>query len=447
MKIPAILAALAMAATVSHAAPPVNVAVRIDASADHGAYYRPYRCYSGSSQNADFSEEDKQQLATLGNAELVKIWLNTKTVTDAYILDAASRGERVIFGYNDHEKTTYQDYFDAIVRGKILVGDKFEYLESMNEPSNFKWTSDQVYASYKACYQAAADYNAKHSPKVPVKVGGVGFWDLKVPEMGAFLDNYARDPDPKKRLDFISYHQYAWYYKMSNHRVADDRLAVIQLLKDRELPADTPQFITESSIFGAQYDDPAGDDVDDQLKQAAGMAVRNYYWTMSHSPADRQFLWVAQKNDNHRKCMLDLDVEGVATPYLNMLKMYMLMKRNRISDGKSNPDGFGLNVFATKDETGIAVMLMNYHHGDSPEEYLASLTIDNLPAAFKNRAVRVDEYLLDRTHNHSRTGDDGKTLKRLTSRVAEVGEAFTSTEAIGKHTVKLLVLTPEPPSP
>ena len=52
------------------------------------------------------------------------------------------------------------------------------------------------------------EINRELQPQVPLEVGGPGYMQYNETWMYAFLDRYAADPSPDKRLDFISWHAY-----------------------------------------------------------------------------------------------------------------------------------------------------------------------------------------------------------------------------------------------
>lgn len=401
------------------------------------------RCYSESGVGLT-DPADQAQVATLGRNCLIKRWGRENA-------DVNNRAGRLLRTLAGDKPGTYAG-FKAMIEGhKKESGDKFEFLEFANEPDGFEIKPDVSYAAFKAAYTAAYDYNASAHPAVPVKVGGPGvFKGSYLRSIEEFLDRYKADKDPKKSLGFISCHIYGDLFGFSNRKVRTLKADIVSRLKARGLPENTPVFITESSCFGGGR--KQANEFNDMLKQASYMAVRDYFLAKhGFTAADANFHWTTRNGNNCRKSMLDATTKefpkpvgpGVATPYLNMLKMQLLLKANRISDGESNEDGWGLNCFATKDETGIAAMLINCQQGSSPEEIDAALTIKSLSAtALNGKRIRVEKYLIDATHNHSRAGYDGKVLEKLSDQVVNFSDTFSTTEHLGKNAVELLVLTP-----
>lgn len=421
------------------------VAVVVDGAADFGKIPASAlgKCYSESGVGLT-DPLDQAQIASLGRDCFIKRWGRENA-------DAANRAARLLRTHAGGKPGNYATYRAMIAEHKREAGDKFEFLEFVNEPDGFGLNDDQIYAAFKAAYTAAYDYNATAKPAVPVKVGGPAvFKGSYLKSIEAFLDRYKADNDPKKSLGFISCHLYGDLLGFSNSKVRTLKEDIQSRLKARGLPTSIPVFITESSCFGASRSQ--GNEAADMLKQAAYMATRDYFLVKhGFGPDDANFHWTTRNRSSARKSMLDFSTKefpqpvgpGVATPYLNMLKMQMMLKTNRISDGESNPDGWGLNCFATKDATGIAVMLINCQQGSSPAEIEAALTLKNLSATVLNgRRIKVERYLIDATHNHCRNGYDGKKLEKLNEQTVNFTDTFTSTEKLGKNAVELLVLTP-----
>lgn len=437
------LMASMLSSNVAKAATPANITV--NASDDYGKIPLNIlgKCYSESGVGLT-DVIDQNQIANLGRDCLIKRW-GKKNV------DVSNRASRLLRTLAGSTPGTYEQFYQMITAHKNDSGEKFEYLEFVNEPEGWKMTDDVVYSSFKAAYTAAYDYNKKARPVVPVKVGGPAvFRGNYLTSIERFLDRYKEDSDPKKSLGFISCHLYGDLIGFSNSKLRTLKSDIVNRLKARGLPTDIPIFITESSCFGgSRFQDSESADM---LKQASYMATRDYYLVKhGFTEKDANFHWTTRNTSNARKCMLDYPTKespksvgpGIATPYLNMLKMQLMLKSNRIYDGESNNDGWGMNCFATKDETGMAAMLINCQEGSSPNEFDAKFTINNLSATVLNgKKIRVEKYLIDSSHNHCRNGYDGKVLEKLSDQVIDFSESYSTTERIGKNAIALIVLSP-----
>jgi hypothetical protein len=154
----------------------------------------------------------------------------------------------------------------------------------------------------------------------------------------AFLDGYAADSNPDKRLDFISYHGYGQFsdsFKEYTPNKPDPSVLSAQRdrlnlwLSERDLPQDIPVFITETGIYpGPSYDEP-DPSKNDYLRQAAGMASQHYWW--AKQTAMYPFNWVVRHETQGRKDQLITHTEEgplrrTLSPYGNMLLMQAKMK-------------------------------------------------------------------------------------------------------------------------
>ena len=97
------------------------------------------------------------------------------------------------------------------------------------------------------------------------------------PFLRGFLDRYARDPDPDKRLDFLSYHQYK--HAADPAAVGAEKQTVRRWLDERGLDPDTPVFVTEYGVFPGDTGGPSL--TEDLLTQAAAMQTLAYYYANS----------------------------------------------------------------------------------------------------------------------------------------------------------------------
>ncbi len=88
---------------------------------------------------------------------------------------------------------------------------QIRYIEAFNEPDHNlarNVTPDSLYDYYKVYYEEVNAINRELQPQVPLEIGGPGYMQYNETWMYAFLDRFAADPSPDKRLDFISWHAY-----------------------------------------------------------------------------------------------------------------------------------------------------------------------------------------------------------------------------------------------
>ncbi|MDX8341158.1 hypothetical protein SLH46_18310 [Draconibacterium sp. IB214405] len=336
---------------------------------------------------------------------------------------------------------------------------KIKYIEATNEPdyANEGVTPDNYYNYYKIYYRAVNKVNAELNPEIPLLVGGPSVSQFSMVWLRPFLDAYVADASPDKRLDFISYHGY--YKKPENEYilfkdnpslVKDQRTQLNSELASREISTDIPVFITEMGI----YPGPAFDDFvtmkNDHLRQAAGMASL-FYWYLTTADNTYPFNWVMRHRMEGRKDQLVTRDEYAQpfvqtnkfTPYGNMMIMLSKMKDEKIASVVSTEikEGKGLYSLATKDESGISIMLWNFQSRNT-EGYDANLKVDNLPAGLNGKNVKVKLYKIDAEHSNYHADLENCNLQLVEEKTVKVDAVFQSALHFEPNTLQLIVLEP-----
>jgi len=296
---------------------------------------------------------------------------------------------------------------------------KIDYIEATNEP-DWEYHGAQIYRRKKPIleprdvypyyipfYQAVAYVNETLALQRPIQIGGPALTGMNETWLTAFLDGYAADSNPDKRLDFISYHGYGQFsdsFKEYTPNKPDPSVLSTQRdrlnlwLSERDLPQDIPVFITETGIYpGPSYDEP-DPSKNDYLRQAAGMASQHYWW--AKQTAMYPFNWVVRHETQGRKDQLITHTEEgplrrTLSPYGNMLVMQAKMKNNKVDAvSDSLEDGRGVYALASKDQSGIAVMLWNYQHVKQ-EGFDTHLELVSIPTDLQQGEVRKRVYRID----------------------------------------------------
>ena len=110
-----------------------------------------------------------------------------------------------------------RDALKAGIRHYKLRYPMMRYVEVFNEPDK-TWTPGpgetpaltvaDYYDWYKIAYSVVNEVNEELRPSLPILVGGPVTYHFNGGYMRGFLDKFAADPTPSKRLDFFSYHEY-----------------------------------------------------------------------------------------------------------------------------------------------------------------------------------------------------------------------------------------------
>ncbi len=336
---------------------------------------------------------------------------------------------------------------------------KIKYIEATNEPdyANEGVTPDNYYKYYQIYYQAVSRVNAELNPEIPLLVGGPAISQFSLKWLQPFLNAYAEDSSPDKRLDFISYHGYYTkpdseyiLFKDDPSLVKEQHTLLNRELAGRKISTEIPVFITEMGI----YPGPAFDDFvtmkNDHLRQAAGMASL-FYWYLTTSDNTYPFNWVMRHRKEGRKDQLvtrdeygqPLVYTNKFTPYGNMMLMMSKMKDTRISTITSTEitEGKGLYSLATKDESGISIMLWNFQSRNT-EGFDATLKVGNLPDGLKAKNVRVKLYKIDGETSNYHADLVNCNLQMVEEKTVKTDLVFESALHFEPNTLQLIVLEP-----
>jgi hypothetical protein len=248
-----------------------------------------------------------------------------------------------------------------------------------------------------------------------------------------FIDKYAADKDPAKRLDFISFHRYDFDKNKPARAQGDDALIGAQL-KKHGLSDDLPVFVTEMGVFGGRRT-VSQDVAHDQVIQAAAMSSIFYHY--NQQPGIQAMHWVTQHVYNDRKTQI-LDNLHL-TPYGASLKMAHLHKTRQIA-AKSDAlgdDGLGIYVVASADDTGLAIQVWNYQYSGT-KEYTATVEIANLGEPFAGRQVIIRRYLIDSTHSTAKQG----SLQMVDQKKVPHDGSLTGKIQLESNSLCLLELSP-----
>jgi len=283
---------------------------------------------------------------------------------------------------------------------------KIELIEVENEDFGPGEEVANYYAKYVVMYRAVngvnADIAAGRLPGPALKVGGPTLDIFSTLRLGKFLDAYAADTRPDKKLDFISYHQYLidtsgvadqWAaFKDYPAVVATERATLLAMLKARGLPA-VPSYVSEVGIFPMTRASTLGFDADLHI-QAAGVASLHYHYAGQSGVTS--FDWTIDHPENDRKDLFVDTATGVPRPYFNTLKMLSMLPTTRYAATSDSLTARGTGVYglAGANARQIAVMTWNYQW-TGQQAYDSRIILTNFPAAFHKSLIEVTRYRLD----------------------------------------------------
>ncbi|MGW8317381.1 MAG: hypothetical protein ACWGNV_17425, partial [Bacteroidales bacterium] len=129
------------------------------------------------------------------------------------------------------------------------------------------------------------------------------------------------------------------------------------------------------------------------------------------------------------------------TPYGNMMLMMSKMKDTRIS-ARTNiiiDKGKGLYSLATKDSTGISIMVWNYQ-GTQSEGFDTDLKVDNLPAKWKNRLIHVSRYSIDGETSNYHADLENCNLQMVEEKNVETDTFYHDQLHLEPNSLQLIIL-------
>jgi hypothetical protein len=379
-----------------------------------------------------------------------------------------------------------QPLIERILLAIKLAHPKLTFVEAWNEPDEPNTTIQptQVYEYYVPVYRAVNNINnalSQTAPNyVPMKVGGPALYFFNQPWLETFLDAYSADPDPAKRLDFISYHAYLkivngtnQFYKTDPSGVAGQRAQLDSMLSARGLDTNIPTFVTETGMYPGPLCDRC--DSTDFVRNAAGMASLQYWY--SKERITYPFNWLTRQRAGGLKDefvtrnatgpylnfqtfqqiwpALNPIPANTFTPFGNMKRMKSMMKTTEVS-ASSNSLANGLGVYATasKDHTGASLMVWNYQGcsgtilGNCPTTaYSVEIEMTNLPANLRNRPVVQKMFRIDQNTSNYYSDPSAADLQEISSKIVTTGTSYSESVVLEANGIYLIVLEPTvPPS-
>jgi hypothetical protein len=394
---------------------------------------------------------------------------------DAYLTEAGTVSDSVLVNLNPTDFVEGERPFkDLEPLLELMIGSlkkrypRVKYVEVFNEPD---WQfhgqerrqgrpADQttlqptgLYRFYVPFYKAVDKVNQRLRRGERLRVGGPALMFMDPKWLQPFLDGYAADRDPRKRLDFLSYHSYLKWdddyqvttlYKDDLRVVASDRATVRAWLKKRRLPTGIPTFVTETGIYpGPSFDDP--EPVNDYLRQAAGLATYGYLY--ADQPDTYMFNWCVRHRVEERKDQLVTrtpggPATGTFTPYGNMLLMQSKMKDTRVSAVSGGREGDnGVYAMASKDGRGASLMVWNWQHTHTTG-YRAAIDMSRLPSRLRHGPVRQRMYRIDQTTSNYFTDPARADLQLVGEKIVTPGRTYTERIDLGPNAIYLILLDP-----
>lgn len=487
-----LMAALTAAPLVAQSSEPAvaTATVTVDFGKSRGAFLHPER-YNNLSRARTFPEQrdaDVQFFNEQGlHGHTYKVWVDANLIFDE------AKGTYTYDGVTDYlaDASRLSDNLLMVMDTRVMIRDggatpaqvkpvilnimrelkrrypQIKYIEAFNEPDHNLakvLTPSGLYDFYKVYYEAVNQVNRELKPRVPLQVGGPAFMQYSDEWLNPFLDRYKADPSREKQLDFISWHGYGrfpegtgatsgprayHFYKTDPSEVAAERGKLNAALKARGLNTRIPGFVTETGIYPGPSFDTASDARPDYLIGAAGVPSL-HYWYMEN-PGVVPFNWVLRHFSEERKDQLitrggddrKTRLTNTFTPYGNAMAMMAKLKDVRVA-AQSNALEMGKGVYAiaTRDRTGVAVMVWNYQHVGT-QSYQVTIDLGALPANLAGKPLRERTYRIDEKVSNYWANPATANLQQVGESVVRAERKYSLTATLTPNALQLFVLEPE----
>ncbi len=473
--------------------------VSVDFSRSRGAFLHPER-FNNVSRSTSFPHVRDADVAFFNeqglHGSIYRTWVDTHLLYDAetgkydyspvddYLADLSRLSDnllvvldtRVEIRDRGETPTQIKPVIKTILKDLKQRYPHIRYIEAFNEPDHNMVkavSAEQLYDYYVPYYEAVNEVNRELQPDVPLEVGGPALTTFKEDWLYPFLDRYAADENPGKRLDFISYHAYGLFtvggpteegprayhfYKGDPSEVAGQRAKLETALRSRGIDQTVPSFITELGIYpGPSFDNPT-DPRPDYLRTAVGVPSL-IYWFLEQ-PHTIPFNWVLRHKTEERKDQLITRASGgeamavkagqgkdvptdTFTPYGNAMVMFSKLKDERVPAVSSAlKDGKGVYAIATRDKSGVAILAWNYQLTDS-KSYKVKIDMTRMPRDLQGKPLRQRQYRIDDQVSNYWGNPDTANLQQVSQSTVTSGGRHEVTFELTPNALQLVTLEPE----
>ena len=316
--------------------------------------------------------------------------------SDTVLMNIRRYEQEVLSGMITFEK--WKEVFKSAVRHYKQRCPNLQYIEVLNEPTAANQSNlgniKKYYAFYRRAYEAINELNSEFNFELPLQVGGCS--GFRTDDAIHLINDFARDTNPDKRLDFVSFHDY-WVKNPVD--ISTWETEVDQALEKVQLPTDLPVFVTEIGYAWKSRANPKRN-----LWHAAGMTA--YQYQARHAQDLRLFPWV-QYHSPPQIAMVQFDTQLRMTPYGASVKMLRMHRSTEVAARSSGLDehGNGVGALATMDDRGLALQLWNLDpRGGGTVDVRVSIA--NVPESLRSKRLIVRRYLIDTQHSNCFAASD-----------------------------------------
>lgn len=481
----------------SAASAEAEATVTVDFSQSRGKFLHPER-YNNVSRPTSFAEPRDADVAFYNEQGLrgdtYRVWVDTHlihdpetgtfdyTIVDDYLGDLSRLSDNLLVVLDTRVEIRdmgltpeqIQPVITTILRDLKQRYPAVRYIEAFNEPDHNMVkvvSAEDLYDYYVPYYRAVNQVNRELQPEVPLEVGGPALTTFKEDWLYAFLDDYAADTNPDKRLDFISYHAYGLFtsggpteegprayhfYKGNPSEVAGQRAKLEAALQSRGLDTTIPSFLTEIGIYPGPSYDNREDPRPDYLRNAVGVPSLIYWfmeqphtipfnWVLRHKTEERKDQLITRARDGEPMAVVagqdEIEVPtGIFTPYGNAMLMFSMLRDERVvAQSDALKAGKGIYAIATKGEQGAAILIWNYQLTDS-QSYRVKLDLGGFPANADGLTAIQRQYRVDENTSNYWADPETANLQQVGQSKITLGSGHELTVDLPPNALHLLTL-------
>jgi hypothetical protein len=326
-------------------------------------------------------------------------YLKAFSASGKYIMLAIRRYERDVL--NEKLPVSMSDWKMIFKEGLKHYKQRYpniRYVEVGNEYEQINFmaaTDEEYYKFYRLGYEAVNEINEELSLTGDQKilVGGPVPVGAFVKRIDRFTEQFSSDTNPKKQLDFLSWHEYTEPVLSTAFRESEIR----NILRRHKLNEYTPLFVTEHAPVHFDKDLPG------QSQINAANLVRTLYYASLYSPNICIFPWVLYHKKEEQTRFMWLSGPNKQTTPADSIQLSTIgasMKLLSMHSGKeiiieNNPESSQI-VIGSQLPGKILLEAVNY--AASPQN--VELTIKNAAKLLNKDKVFVKQYIIDSTYRY-----------------------------------------------
>lgn len=326
---------------------------------------------------------------------------------------------------------------------------KIKYIQVGNEPGYRGETVAEYYPIYQDYYRGINDANAALglTGKDRILISNGAFTSTKsfngvMDYTKQFLNTYAADTDPEKKLDFFSINTYT---EQENPKLFETAKEKINNAMQAEGLPEVPVFVTEYGLIGGGFIPSVWDQSDIMTAWPAAQLAKAYY--LYQGGIDKVFNWsIHHGSILHKSELGDLN-NAYANPYGNALVLWKKLSsrgtRIKAVSTELTPTGLGINAIASMgNEKGIAVLVWNYNWTNNTGSQKFEVEIKNIPQSEFADKLNTKVYIVDSKNNNYYTNRNQAALNTSINLGYDYASSIKVPLTLEKNAVALILITP-----